>query len=84
MADLCPLTEMDPSGCAHCRNIPDLVANPTPARRGGDGTPGPAFPARYAGKCACGNSFRPGDQVRADGAGGWLAYCCDESIGDIQ
>lgn len=83
MADLCKLYEIDRSGCAHCRNIPDPFAEPTPPRRAGDGNPGPAFTARYAGKCACGTGFHPGDAIRADGAGGYLAFCCDDTIGDL-
>ncbi|MGP4092981.1 hypothetical protein [Nonomuraea sp. KM90] len=37
---------------------------------------GPWFHAGYPGECACGASFDEGDQIRADGEGGWVAECC--------
>jgi hypothetical protein len=80
--DRCPLTEMLRDGCAHCRKTPDPFATPTRAARVDTGI-GPLFAARFAGKCACGNNFPPGEAIRADGLGGYLAPCC-HSIGDSR
>ena len=34
---------------------------------------GPAFPAEYDGECSgCGGPIDRGDQIRADGQGGWV------------
>lgn len=52
---------------------PTLVAAGDPAGIG----VGPWFMARYAGECsACGNGFLSGDEIRADGAGGYEGRCC--------
>ncbi len=38
--------------------------------------PGPWFVGHYDGTCSrCESTFRAGDTIRADGAGGW--ECCD-------
>lgn len=38
---------------------------------------GPWFMAMYPGFCsACGDEFASGEQIRADGCGGYLAECC--------
>lgn len=35
------------------------------------------FPARFPGECdGCGGAFDEGDDIRADGQGGWEAYDC--------
>jgi len=74
--DLCELTELFKSGCAHCRNIPDLDAEPATTRRGDGEGPGPIIAARWPGRCVCDQPFAAGDLIRADGEGGWLAGCC--------
>jgi len=41
-------------------------------------TPGPGFVAQFPGICErCGDGFEPGEQIRADGRGGY--ECCDGS-----
>lgn len=76
MPDRCDLTDLLPSDCAHCRMTPDPFAEPAARRTPGE--VGPRFTARHPGKCGCGESFAAGDTIRADGAGGYLAACCDE------
>jgi len=40
--------------------------------------PGPWFIAGYHGACsACGFDIEPGDEIRADGQGGWECRECD-------
>jgi hypothetical protein len=44
-------------------------------------SPGPVaglwFAARYAGECSrCGDWFAEGEEIQADGEGGYLARCC--------
>jgi hypothetical protein len=69
-ASRCTLTELLTTECAHCRPKPP----PTPAERR---NLGPWFAASYGGACSeCGAEFAPGDLIRADGGGGWLASCC--------
>lgn len=47
--------------------------------RWGDG-PGPWFTASYPGECArCGDEFDEGEQIRADGSGGY--ECCEDDGG---
>lgn len=56
--------------CTDCRPRP-AVSSPVPAFYG------PWFIAAYDGDCAgCGDEFCEGDEIRADGEGGWLARCC--------
>lgn len=39
----------------------------------------PWFVAAYDGDCSgCGQEFQEGDEIRADGFGGYEARCCDE------
>lgn len=48
-------------------------------KRAGDPTdgPGPWFMAGYGGECdSCGADYDAGDEIRADGSGGW--ECCGE------
>lgn len=80
----CELTELPPEQCAckqHC-NLPDPLAVAKPAGRSGDGTPGPWFGALYDGRCSgCGTPIvgGSGQQIRADGDGGYqAANCCGE------
>lgn len=70
----CEQTELFVDQCAHCRNVPDL-ARERPKRP----RPGPWFAAGYLGNCSeCDIRFEEGDQIRADGAGGWLPECCGD------
>jgi hypothetical protein len=59
--------------CADCR--PRAARAPGwPAPRSG---PGPYFTAGHPGHCAgCGEDIRPGDEIRADGDGGWERRDC--------
>lgn len=68
----CPVTDLIASQCAHCRQVPVADLFDEPAER-----PGPWFQAFYAGECAgCCDTFGEGEQIRADGHGGYLAECC--------
>lgn len=70
MDERCALTDLIKDQCAHCRRIPE----PTPRRIALT----PRIIAQWAGFCAgCGEEFASGEQIRSDGAGGWLAGCCD-------
>lgn len=69
MAERCERTELLVTDCAHCRNLPD-----PPTERG---ERGPWFAARFLGRCSnCDVYYAPGDDIRADGHGGYLADCC--------
>lgn len=70
MAERCDITELLVTECAHCRKLPD-----PPEQRG---ERGPWFTARYVGDCSCGTVFIPGDQIRADGEGGYLCDVCGQ------
>lgn len=42
-------------------------------------SPGPWVEAQYTGMCSgCGDEFYSGDEIRADGSGGWEGQCCDD------
>lgn len=73
MADRCDLTELPAEQCA-CRlhrNLPDPMKVERPSGVG------PAIPALYPGRCPCGETITPGDDIRSDGDGGWVrAECC--------
>ncbi|MEU4576630.1 hypothetical protein [Nonomuraea sp. NPDC023979] len=72
MTQRCEITELFTDQCAHCRRIPDEPAPERPRRR-------PWFPAAFPGCCAeCLDTFDEGDLIRSDGAGGWIAECCDD------
>jgi hypothetical protein len=65
----CDVTELLVSQCAHCRKTPTPKSTPA--------TYGPRFDARWSGFCSCcGDEFASGEQIRADGCGGYLAECC--------
>lgn len=67
----CDLTDLPVVMCAHCLGHDQL-----PDRPGGLG---PAFEAAYPGRCSgCGDAIDPGDQIRADGDGGYRLRCCWE------
>ena len=67
----CAVTELEVTGCAHCRKTP---TPPRPTR-----TLGRWFPARYAGRCSqCDDRFHEDDEIRADGEGGYLCGTCGE------
>jgi hypothetical protein len=46
---------------------------------------GPWVEAGFPGRCAdCGETVSPGDQIRADGQGGWLCGMCGEIPGEFS
>jgi hypothetical protein len=67
----CEKTDLYTSQCFHCRS----AAAPTI-----DSQMGKWFHANYDGTCSvCGEAFEEGDEIRADGSGGWQGrYCCAE------
>lgn len=74
----CELSELPKDQCAHCkagtRVLPDEIQVPGDHRP----TAGPWITAQLHGRCA-GNrrhQVQPGDQIRSDGAGGWLCADC--------
>ena len=71
---LCP-HDMNPADCGDCRPRPGVVImKPGPFLH----EYGPWFIAAYNGTCAgCGEDVGPGDEIRADGHGGWEGRCCD-------
>ena len=45
--------------------------------------PGPWFPARFDSECdGCGDPIDEGDQIRADGEGGYVCEGCGEELDD--
>lgn len=73
--DRCSLTELLVDQCGHCRTPESAARTDRRFTR-----PGPWFPASYAGECdTCGEEFEPGDQIRANGEGGWEGReCCGD------
>lgn len=68
---VCDLTELPVSMCAHCRGITNEPERPDPADFG------PRFTARLDGWCAgCKSQIEVGDRIRADGTGGYLCAGC--------
>lgn len=63
---------------------PDAFSAPKEAKAQDDNEPGPWFPSRYDGNCeTCGADFGEGEEIRADGSGGWEAReCCGEGDTD--
>lgn len=73
MTARCELTDLEVTGCAHCKGIPD-----TPPAA--DRNLGPVFTASYEGNCSeCGRRFHVLERIRADGDGGYLGECCGEA-----
>lgn len=80
MVNRCGVTELFIEQCAHCV----APSKPTPADPFAEAADpsdtfdpkrGPWFTALYHGMCsACGDRFEPGDEIRADGDGGY--ECC--------
>jgi hypothetical protein len=71
-ADRCYLTDLLITQCGHCKGLQTVEQQASNELR-----PGPPFTSRYDGTCSsCGIEFWPGEMIRADGAGGWLAECC--------
>ena len=67
----CELTELETTGCAHCRGL----TGPPPSHR----NLGRPFAAVYAGRCVdCDERFEVGDRIRADGEGGYLCADCGD------
>ena len=65
----CEVTELEVSGCAHCRKAVDL-----PVERRILGRP---FASWYGGRCSdCDERFSVDDLIRADGEGGYIGPCC--------
>lgn len=63
--------------CADCGARETGQRLPVPAGRPDRG---PWITASYDGSCAgCGDDIMPGDQIRADGNGGWLCAGCGEA-----
>ncbi|MEU4578977.1 hypothetical protein [Nonomuraea sp. NPDC023979] len=70
MAERCERTELFVDQRAHCRGMTE----PAPERPRSR----PWFPAAFPGCCAeCLDTFDEGDLIRSDGAGGWIADCCE-------
>lgn len=70
--DRCPVTELLPTECAHCRRVelPTAVQRPF----------GRPFRAAYPGSCSdCGGRFGADDWIRADGDGGYVHDDCAET-----
>lgn len=68
--------DMLPGSCTIClpKPPPALFAQPSGAIRGA------WFTATYAGQCDdCGSHIFPGEQIRADGEGGWICESCGDS-----
>jgi hypothetical protein len=63
----CELTDLDKASCAHCRGIVDLPV---------DRSFGPWFPARYEGRCRCGQRWNVGDSIRVIPGGFYEGECC--------
>jgi hypothetical protein len=75
--------EVEESTCADCR--PRTAASAPPRSRSQlrrraalqDDGPGPWFEATFPGECSSGGcDIEPGDQIRADGSGGWECKEC--------
>lgn len=59
--------------CADCQQ----AASQRRARPAQDPDYGPWFQAQFPGYCdGCGEPIEPGDQIRADGRGGWICEDC--------
>jgi hypothetical protein len=67
----CEKYDLPASSCGHCTGAEARVARKERAERGR------VIEARYAGVCSgCDAEIRRGDQIRADGRGGWLCPVC--------
>ena len=74
--DYCEFSDLPRDQCGHCRPpapVQDtmIIAN--------EGQPGRWIEAKFHGVCSgCGDRhIRPGDQIRADGEGGWQREGCE-------
>jgi hypothetical protein len=74
MAERCAVTELLVAHCGCPKHRPDLRGERvTPPARG------VTFEAKYAGRCSkCATTFEPGEDIHADGEGGYLGECCGE------
>jgi hypothetical protein len=76
----CPITELSPEMCAHCRGLKSPWEQAATMRKVLlNGSDPRWFEAQYAGTCQCGERFEPGAAIRpyarhADGR--WVADCC--------
>lgn len=86
----CPTTELLTSQCgcrAHRGAALPRPANDDPFESAADlesvqypgSGPGPWFPAQFDGECSsCDGALWAGEDIRADGSGGWEGRCCGE------
>ena len=67
----CEFSELPKASCSHCTGRGEEIPDEAMPERG------PWFPARFEGWCCnCGQPIEPGDQIRADGLGGYLCHEC--------
>lgn len=70
----CEFSELPKASCSHCTGRGEEVPDEAMPERG------PWFSARFEGWCCnCGQPVDPGDQIRADGLGGYLCHECGGS-----
>jgi hypothetical protein len=80
----CEKTDLYTSQCFHCRPAAAPTIESSRLTEFGEllarSQMGKWFHANYDGTCSvCGEAFEEGDEIRADGSGGWQGrYCCAE------
>jgi hypothetical protein len=81
--DRCDFSDLPPSMCSHCLGLDARErAEKRTETRSGTGI-GRSFPARFAGKCGCGEPITVGELIRYDEEGGWLRLaCCGGDLDD--
>jgi hypothetical protein len=63
--------------CADCSRPPGTLITAAASLSSEQGR---WFVAGYYGAChGCGEDIEPGDEIRADGRGGWEGRCCDDT-----
>lgn len=79
MTDYCDFSDLPRDQCGHCKRggrplPPDTMFQANPAEFG------PWFEAQYPGRCAADrrHGIEPGDQIRADGQGGYVCRTCGQ------
>jgi hypothetical protein len=74
MAAYCEKYDLPAASCGHCTGAEARAAQ---AARDEQPVQAPVIDARWPGRCAnCEREIRPGDQIRSDGAKGWLCPVC--------